>query len=765
MQRDTRDSSDLDGIEETDGLSVGPLRDLPARITSEGERVAYEAATLDAAAQQRAEDPAGAAALRSALKALKSFPLKPWEKAVDVREREARRVEKARAQREAAAQAKARREALDRARAEASAATTRARAQASADVARHHGEHVFDDDSAVRVVKEPGRTTVERPTKREGVETRTLAGFSADIVREARELDAPDAPARRTFHLSIMLPGDSVPRLLEPMPADEFREMRWVEKYVGARGIVYDIGRRDDLRVAIQAMSSPEEVYSYRFTGWVMHRGVMVYLHKSGAIGPHGAVEGVRSEVTGSAASFDFGDLSMDPARGVRAIVDLLSVEPAPVMVTLMCAAFRSMMGPSSLTVHVYGGSATGKSLRVGLVQSMFGRTMHGDALPASWADKSTDNALFKLLSTVGDAVVTIDDYLLRGGPDDIKIIQTYDTVTRAHHNRAAPLKLNRDGSQRFTSSTRGTIFATGESPPRGLSTLNRVVALELPERPPGDLTSLMQRAAEGELARGMAAAVRWYASQVEENLPRLDAMERDAAARWNLGGGDRATKLFGALVLGAEHMLAWLAATGVVAPRDLERHETRVREAIAAVARERGANVEAENPARRFLPLLCEALRAGEAHVKALRPDGKTGAPDAGAEAWGWRSDGHDGPKQQGKAVGWIKGAEVYVLPGDALDVVRTRAARAGHPVPADAGALARDLHAAGLLARTDLDKARRRFTARSPRVYGSQHDVLVFSAAAFGAGEGDDDRSDEPTRPGAQPPESPATRERWAS
>jgi hypothetical protein len=747
--QDERDVvEDLDGISETSGDDAqraaesddraaradgaDPLEGLVARVRADGPAVAFATAVIRAAARQRADDPAAYVALRGEFKRGKGFPLTRWEKELDACERELRREARARAEREARERAAASRETLARARAEASEATARARAAAAADVAAHYAEHVGDDDAAVRMVMEPGRVTLERPVKGGRVETRTLADFSCVIVSDVHEVDLPGARPRRTFDLAVMLPSDEAPRVAEGVSTEEFESMRWPMGRFGTRAVVRDTGRRDDLRVAIQSMSRPTEVHRYRFTGWAPHRGEMVYLHHGGAIGADGPVPGVRSEAAGTVDRFDFGDLALDPARGVAAVLELLAVEPATVMVPLVLASFRAVMGPSRLTVHVSGRTELGKSTLVGLAQALFGRTFHGGALPASWADKSTENGVLHMLTHAGDAAVAVDELLFRGGPADVHIAQRFDTVTRAHFNRAAPLKLQRDGSPRPSLATRGTILSTGESPPRGHSTRNRVVDVELEARPTPDLEFLLRRAAAGELARGMASFVQWYAPRVAGNLPRLDALERAAATRWGLGSGTRAAALFGALALGAELLLAWLSEAGVDAPT-VGDHEARAREALHAVARAHRLGVEAEDPARRFIPLLRDAVSAGEAHLKALRPDGRTDAP-ADAEAWGWRTDGSDGPKHQGKCVGWVREGEVFVDPGVALDVVRTRGVRAGYPVPADERALARDLHAAGLLARTDLDKARARFTARSPRVYGKQHDVLVFTLETFG-------------------------------
>jgi len=248
-------------------------------------------------------------------------------------------------------------------------------------------------------------------------------------------------------------------------------------------------------------------------------------------------------------------------------VLELLSVTPATVVVPLVSAAFRAVMGRSRLTVHVSGRTGTGKSLLAGIVQPLFGRGMHGEALPVSWADGSTANGIARVLSRVSDAPVVVDDLRFGGGPSDVRVAELFDRVTRAQFNGAAPVKLTRDGGQRTDPASRCIIVSTGETPPRMHSTRNRVVCVELDERSAPDLAPLVLRAAGGELARGMAAFVQWYAPRYATNLPRLDALERAAGVRWALGVTDRAASLFRALALGAELLFAWLAEADVAPP------------------------------------------------------------------------------------------------------------------------------------------------------------------------------------------------------
>lgn len=709
-----------------------PLAGLLDRVRVEGTAPALNPSVVAALAVMRREQPerfvAWLDAAREASKAGgRRFHWTELSKALAERDRSERDAAKRAARRELPDAA-----AREQAAALAAAAIARARAEVPDELAAHYAAHEAADDTGARSVMEPGRVAVERPGRGGRVEVKLLAAFSAVIRREVHDVDLPGAEPRRTFVLGAVFPGERFERLGE-VRADEFSAMRWPEVVFGARAVVHDSGRRDDLRIAIQSMSAPVEVRRYRFTGWHEVDGRMVYLHRSGAVGEDGPVEGFAVDPAGAARRFDFGDLSIDPARGVAAVLELLSVEPATVAVTLAAASFRAAMGPSRLSVHVWGPTATGKSCVVGLAQAMFGASMHGDAMPASWADKSTENGIAALFARVGDAIVGTDDMVFRGSErDDVEKAKRVDGVIRAHYNRAAPIKLNRDGSQRPERPSRCVPVSTGEAKPRGHSTVNRMVCVEMPQRSPTDLARLKQLAADGVLARGMAAFAQWYAPRVKGNLPRLDALERAAALRWGLGGSDRAGALFGALALGFELMLAWLGEAGVDGAL-LHQHEQRARAALAEVAHEHGEDVEDANPARRFVPLLLEAIRAGDAHIKVAARGGR-GVPPPSPESWGWRTDGHDGPKHLGKCVAWVKDNEVLVDRGVALGVVRERAQRAGDPFPLDAKALARDLDAAGLLARTDMHVEKRPTHTVRGRVGGAQPDLLAFALEVFG-------------------------------
>jgi hypothetical protein len=745
-------NDDLDGIEETAGddalraaesteraaLAGGadPLDGLLDRIRAEGPAAAFGPAALASLARMRREQTgAWVAWITDANAAAKAGGHRTARtdltRALDAIDRQHRAEEKRESRRAAAALATAAATARERAMTDAAAAIVRARAEVPDALAAHYGSHAVEDDTCARYAMEPGRVTVERPGRGGRVDVRLLAAFSAVIRRDVHDVDLPGADPRRTFVLGAALPGEHFEQTGE-VRADDFAPMRWPEVVFGPRARVMDTGRRDDLRVAIQCMSAPVEVRRFRFTGWCEVDGTMVYLHRSGAIGEGGPVEGLRAEAPAPVDCFDFGDLSIDPARGVAAVLDLLAVESATVVVPLLAASFRAVMGPSRLTLHVCGRMGTGKSMLVGLAAQLFGPTMDADNLPCSWADGSTANGIARVLTRAGDAIVPIDDLRFGGGPGDAATVERFDRVTRAHFNRAAALKLTRDRTERHESASRGTIVSTGETPPRGHSTRDRVVCVELTERPSPELGPLMQRAAAGELARGMASFVQFYAPRVKGNLPRLGDLERAAVVRWGMKPGDRAAKLFGALALGAEMMLAWLEESGV-AREDVRRHEQRARNALAAVAREHGEGVEAESPAHRFLPLLREAIRAGEAHIKVATRGGRGGPPPS-PESWGWRTDGHDGPKQLGRCVAWIKNGEVLVDRDVALGVVRERAARAGHPFSLDGRTVARDLDAAGLLVRTAMHVAERPTHTVRVSVGGAQVDLLAFTPAVFG-------------------------------
>lgn len=728
------------------GGAPDPLDGLAARIAAERRpELAFDALVIAAAADLRDADGFALEALRRALKAA-GVSIGRWDEAVTVAAREAKRVAKEARQARARREADARRDASEARRRAERERRAQSRAAAATDVDAHFAEG--DDGNGTGYVMEPGITTAETTTKRGETERTVLARFSARIVADVSELAAPDATPRRKRQLSVMCEGDRAPVAVE-VPSGAWPRGEWLEAMIPARGRApVDRKIRTALLDAIGACSSPVEVKRYGFTGWVVEGGRALYLHAGGAIGAEGDVAGVDVVPEGKAAMIRLPPCpeSEDAFATALALVELLSVEPASVMVPTIGLALRAAMGPTRATVHITGRPTLGKSTLAGLAASLFGPAMV-DTAPASWSGDSVPGIL-GVASSVGDALLFADDLNLASA-GNVDNRAKFEKVVRMKYDGQGRNLRHIDGGTRTDPRPRCAILSTGEVLPKGAACTSRVVSVDLDVRPSPDLTPLMRRARDGELAAAMAAFLRWYAPRYLESLPDLDARDREAARAWGLGEGDRAAGLMGALAHGLEALFAFLGpkgllSGGVLDAAQLAEHRARAEAAMLAVKHGHGEHVAAEDPAARFCEFIGDALRSGRAHIAGLLPSGRQGTPK-NPEACGWRLEERAGESRwraQGPCIGYLSlgGAEVLLMTGPALEAAAERARVANHPLGVDVDALGRALVAADVLARAHGGKS----TAQQRLGGGVRTRVWALKASALGYDPEGDEPSD---------------------
>lgn len=710
-----------------DGASASALDGLVERVRREGAHVVFEATIVDAALTLRRENAARFELLRADLKRA-GVSVRRWDQTLN----EIYRAHAASARR--------------RGRTTQDNGVARYRkadehpAEASTDGALldpfgvHFGEASTDDDSGITYGMRPGQTWVERPT-RSGTERITLAHFSALIVESVHEIDAPDAEERVTFVLDVLLDGEATSYRRE-VKATDFDTMRWPGIIASGAALGSISGTRDRLAEAIRLLSRgvTKRTSLMRYTGWDFRR--RLYLTAGASIGEKGEVDGVRVEPSTPADAYAFPPLG-DTAReraGVEALVDLLAMEPASVVVPLVGLAARAVLGPSRSVVHLMGRQGLGKSTLAALIAMCFGPSMMKERAPLAW-DRATPIAALHSLATIGHAVVPIED--LRA-----EHLHKADPVLRAVFNGAGGVKGKRDGGVRHEPRPRSSVLSTGEVRLPGASLNARVLTLSLDTHPtprPDAVGGLYDRASNGDLARGMAAFVRWLAPHVEPDLSRLIQRERAAARSWELGVSARAEEVLGALALGLDELFTFFDNVKALDASSLASARRRAIMTLQCVAREHEASLAIEDPARRFCALVGAALRSGEAHVTGLAK-GKHTVPTP-PTVWGYRpeqtSDGivH---RPQGKRLGYVNASgticEVLLDPAVSLAIVREQAQRSGYPFSGDASYLARALSDAGFLSRTALEDARKSLTVRMRLGGGVRVEVLAVRVEALG-------------------------------
>jgi hypothetical protein len=727
-----------------DGTSApaSALDGLVDRVLREGEHVVFEVPVIDAALALRREAPMRFERLRTDLKRAK-VSVRRWEQALDVAQR--------------SCSASSRRGGRTSLRADAtrdklreSAATTSGDAATLAHLDTHFSEVRTDDDMDITYGMRPGQIWIERPT-RSGTERITLAHFSALIVESVHEIDAPDAEESVTFALDVVLDGETTPRRRE-VRATDFDAMRWPGVIAAGAALGSAAGTRERLAEAIRLLSRgvTKRTSLMRYTGWDFRQ--RIYLTAGASIDEKGDVDGVRVEPQSPADTYAFpplGDAAMERA-GAEALVALLAMEPASVIVPLVGLAARSVLGPSRSIVHLMGRQGLGKSTLAALIAMCFGPAMVKERAPLSW-DRVTPLAALHSLAAIGHAVVPIED--LRA-----EHLHKADPVLRAVFNGAGGVKGKRDGGVRHEPRPRASVLSTGEVRLPGASLNTRVLTLSLDTHPtprPDAVGGLYDRASNGDLARGMAAFVRWVAPHVEQDFSRIIQRERTAARSWELGGSARAEEVLGALALGLDALFAHLDAVKALDASSLASARRRAVKSMQCVAREHEASLAIEDPARRFCALIGAALRAGDAHVAGLTK-GKAAIP-APPTVWGYRAEpSSEGiiHRPQGRRVGYVNASdtpqEVLLDPAVALAVAREQAQRSGYPLSGDASGLARALKDAGLLSRTALEEARKSVTVRVRIGSGVRVEALAVKVEALGIQA---DRTTEQTTPEEAP------------
>ncbi len=689
------------------GEAEDPIDGLAKRIKEmQAPELAFDPTVIAMAVELRATDAGALEIYRGELKAA-GVGIGRWDECVKAAVRDKRKAAKEADRQGARQRANERRAAASAERAAEQERRAALRERAATDVDLHHADGT--DGNGSNFVMEPGMTRAEVTTRGE-VQNLVLAHFSARITSDVSEYLTPDvAPLRRRV-LSVVCEGDAAVSVIE-VPSPLWHRGDWLEAMIPARGRTpVDRKLRGQLLDAIGACSSPAVVRRYGFTGWVIEGGRAMYLHAGGAIDARGEVPGVHVAPRAPA------DRCLLPlAQGVEetnasalALLELLAVEPAAVIVPIVGLAFRAAMGPTRATVHVTGRPGLGKTTLAGLVASLFGAAML-DTAPCSWANDSAPG-IFGVASTIGDALLFIDDLNLAGG-GNVDNRSKFERVIRAKYDGQGRNLRHADGTARTDPRPRSAILSTGEVLPTGAACTSRVVSVMLDERPSPELAPLQRSARDGVLARAMAAFLRWYAPRYLERLPELEARDRAAASSWGLGKGDRAALLMGALAHGLDELFEFLAPGGIspcgaLDVGQLATHRARAESAMRAVAAGHGDNVAAESPERRFCQYVGDALQSGRAHVKALLPKGRTGTPKT-PEACGWRQDDCGVEKvwrAQGPCIGYVSpgGAEVLLSTGPALEAATDRARAAGQPLGVDSNALGRMLLAANIITRT---------------------------------------------------------------
>jgi hypothetical protein len=510
-----------------------------------------------------------------------------------------------------------------------------------------------------------------------------LSNFTARIIETVTHDDGAE---RSTFFTVAgnLANGRDLPAV--QVSAAEFATLAWVTPCWHGDAVVYaGYGMRDHLRAAIELLSAERQRRTvYTHTGWRQTGGEWLYLHSAGAIGPMGTVASIEVSLPDSLSSFA---IPTPPERealatAIRASLALLDRLVAdrfafPLLGAVYRAALGEAPGPIDWSLYLAGPHGVGKTELAALAQQHFGAGLDARHLPGGWS--STANALEGLAFAAKDALFVVDDYAPRGATNDRQRLERdADRLLRAQGNRAGRQRMRSDGSQRPSKPPRGLILSTGEDIPAGQSLRGRMLVLEIS---PGDvplaqLTPYQRAAASGLNAQAMAGFIGWLAPQYAELCRRLPGERSTLREQATTGTGSARTPAVVAdLALGLRYFLRFAAESGAITAAECDRLEQRGRAALVEAAEAHSSHVQPAEPAQHFLRLLANALASGRAHVA-----GPEGTEPENPSAWGWRlvtigtgESERNEWRAPGRRVGWVDGADLYLLPEAAFAEAQT--------------------------------------------------------------------------------------------
>lgn len=327
-----------------------------------------------------------------------------------------------------------------------------------------------------------GRTVRWIRTRRGELVPAELADFAATIIKEEQYDDGLERTLH--FHIACALPnGDRLPAAT--VSAERFESMSWIAPAWGHRAIVAaGSGVRDHLRCAIQHLSGEvaREIV-YRHTGWREIDGRHLFLHSGGAIGAQGEVKGIAVSLPAPLTRV----LLPPPPCGehlneaVKATLRLLAVAPDRIMMPLVGATYRAVLGGPDFSLHIVGRTGVFKTELAALSQSHFGAEFTARELPGSWS--STANAIEGAAFLMKDCILTVDDYAPAGTLYEIqRSNREAERVLRSMGNRAGRSRMRADGSLRPDRPPRACLLSTGEDVPGSQSVRARTVILAVGE-------------------------------------------------------------------------------------------------------------------------------------------------------------------------------------------------------------------------------------------------------------------------------------------
>ncbi len=556
-------------------------------------------------------------------------------------------------------------------------------------------------------------------TKAGDVEEVPVTNFPARI-KTTKLLD-DGIEIKREFEVAAEFMGR---RFEFTLSASRFTSMKWPLEHIGPGAFVFP-HKQEYARAAIQSFSTAatdERIYTH--SGWCNVDGSWLYLHSEGAIGKTGPASGVKVQLPSALSRYRLqAPADADQVvRAVRASLHLVELGPPALSFPLHAATFRAVFGQSDFSIHLVGQTGVFKTELAALEQQHFGSGMNRLHLPAAWS--STANALEVLAFHAKDALLTIDDFVPKGGSADVaRYHAAAERIFRGAGNHAGRGRLDSAARLRETKPPRALIISTGEDIPRGHSVQARLLILEVPKDVVNatQLADCQRDAEAGQYVQAMTGFLRWMAGRYDELQATLDRRVKELRGEAaDVTGHARTPEIIANLQAAFEAYLQFAEECGAIMTAERVSLGSRCWNALNEAARAQEKHHVAAEPAATFVTLLRAALVSGHAHLAGRSGD----EPERWPERYGWRRN-HSGYSPRGDRVGWVDDDDIYLEPTAAYRVVQVAGRAMSDVLSVSAQTLKKRLREKGWLA--SVDGPRETLTIRRS-ISGCVRDVLHF-------------------------------------
>jgi hypothetical protein len=467
-----------------------------------------------------------------------------------------------------------------------------------------------------------------------------LANFAAKIVEDVLYDDG--ASQERVFVIEGAL-DNGTPLPVAQVRHAEFSALAWVYREWGARAAPA-AGRSaaDQLREAIQEVSSPVQRTVYRHTGWRdLAPGRTAFLFHGGAVG----ADGVGVELSGNLRHYALpppviGGL---PDSLVRLVLSLLDVGPDEIGAALLCAVALAPLVTEArpgFALFLLGPTGSLKTELGAIAQSFFGAGFGPQNPPGNWT--STSNALEAQLHAAKDVLFLCDDYAPQATHRaHLAMQEKAQSVIRSAGNASARGRLNRETVLRPDRPPRGLLVSTGEELPPGASILARVVRVDV-ERKLVNLAVLSALQAQRDaLSTFTAHYVQHLSVKMRREPLRLQERAREKRDLFTgMAGHLRQPDAFAKLEVAFEELLDVLKSDLVIDDNEADALLRRVHHALLVLATKNAENTANACPSRVFLGVLSTLIRGGRAKLAAKGTD-LAMSSSTSCQAVGWDGDG----------------------------------------------------------------------------------------------------------------------------